>query len=97
LNLAQKSGSGEKVSWAVNANLGRILEAKRSYNAAITQYEAASFSVSDNVVASRILLRMAQCYITTGKASEAQIALQKAVTLDPENTAARSLLQLTMK
>ena len=79
--------------WPVFANLGRILEAERSQLRAIDQYELASEKAQNPKTASRIQLRIARCFSTIGRLTEARSALQYALELDPENLTARLELE----
>jgi tetratricopeptide (TPR) repeat protein len=72
-------------SWEVKANLGRLLEAKRSYAAALESYETAASLVRDNKDAARIQLRIARCLRTLGRERESLRVLEYAQTLDSEN------------
>jgi tetratricopeptide (TPR) repeat protein len=75
--------------WPVNANLGRILEARHSPAAAINCYETASAGVTNPKTASRIQARIAVCLKTLGQDRESRRALEYALELDPDNLNAR--------
>ena len=80
----------EALGWHIYANLGRILETQLSFSRAIEQYELA-FLNAENApkTASRLQYRIAKCFSTLGRPSEALRALDYALDLDPENVSAR--------
>jgi tetratricopeptide (TPR) repeat protein len=79
----------EDTWWPVYANLGCILEAKRSPGGALEQYHAASDKALNPKTASRLQSRIARCYTTLGLYSEARRAFENALELDPENLTAK--------
>jgi tetratricopeptide (TPR) repeat protein len=79
----------ENLWWPVYANLGCILEAQRSTRYAIEQFQTASEKVQNLKIASRLQERIARCLTTLGRYSEAIIALEHALELDPENLTAK--------
>jgi tetratricopeptide (TPR) repeat protein len=84
----QLRGAAEE-SWQVNANLGRILETRRSPRAALDCYEKASETVTDAVQAARIQIRIASCLRTLGRADESRRVLEYALDLNPDDLNAR--------
>jgi tetratricopeptide (TPR) repeat protein len=72
-------------SWEVNANLGRLLEAKRSYLAALENYETAASLVREKTDAAKIQFRIARCLRALGRERESFKVLEYAQTLDGEN------------
>jgi len=86
----------DEKNWFVAANLGRIYEARLSPARAITNYEKAFKLLSGNAVnkawkepASKIQVRIANCYKLMGKISESREALEYALDLNPDNLNAR--------
>jgi tetratricopeptide (TPR) repeat protein len=75
--------------WTVYANLGCILETQRSTRQAFEQYQTASEKTSNPKTVSRLQERIARCLITLGRYSEAYLALENAIELDPENLTAK--------
>ena len=76
-------------NWAVFANLGRILEARRAPQQALENYQnamAAGGSPQNwQKNASRIQVRAALCLRSLGKNSESRQALERAIELNPDN------------
>jgi tetratricopeptide (TPR) repeat protein len=72
-------------SWEIDANLGRLLEAKRSYTAALERYEKAAALVREKPDAAKIQLRIARCFRALGQERESLRVLEYAQTLDREN------------
>jgi tetratricopeptide (TPR) repeat protein len=87
-NITGTSNS-ENAEWPSFANLGLILEFKRSPARAIEQYELASVKTDNPQTASRIQLRIARSLTLLGRYGEALTALNRALELDPENLSAR--------
>jgi tetratricopeptide (TPR) repeat protein len=75
--------------WPVFANLGRLLETRRSPAAAIEQYETAASMVQNPREAARIQLRIALCLKSLGRPGESRRALEYALDLDPANLKVR--------
>jgi tetratricopeptide (TPR) repeat protein len=73
------------VFWEIHANLGRLLEAKRSYTAALESYETAAAMVRERTAAAKIQLHIARCLRALGRERESLRALEYAQTLDGEN------------
>jgi len=81
--------SGENPSWEAQANLARLLEARRAPARAVEYYERAAASVSNTTDASRIQFRIAQCLKSLGRSSDVKRALEYALDLNPDNINAR--------
>jgi tetratricopeptide (TPR) repeat protein len=79
--------------WQVNANLARVLEAKRSPTSALEFYEIAASQVEDNRDAALLQLRIARCLRTLGRDQESRRVLEYALGLDDENLNIRLELQ----
>jgi len=75
--------------WTHYANLGRIMESLRSPSRALENYEAASALTENPKTSSRIYANMAGCFLSLNRPSDARRCLQFAVSLDPDNHAAR--------
>jgi tetratricopeptide (TPR) repeat protein len=71
--------------WQADANIARILEARRSHAAALEYYEAASARVTAAKDAARIQLSKARCLRALGRFGEIRRVLEYAGELDPEN------------
>ena len=84
--------SGENASWEAQANLARILEARRAPARAVEYYEKAAAAVSDAADASRIQFRIAQCLKNLGRYADVRRVLEYALDLNPDNINARSEL-----
>ncbi|MDR1950073.1 MAG: hypothetical protein LBQ38_11840 [Spirochaetaceae bacterium] len=80
-----RSIDGENAAWQIPANIGRILEAKRSPAAALEYYEIASSRVKDNREAAKLQLRIARCLRALGRDQESRRSLEYGKTLDGEN------------
>jgi tetratricopeptide (TPR) repeat protein len=85
--------SADGIFWQVPANLGRIREAARSFQAALDYYEIAVARVNGNTDAARIHYRIARCLRSLGRDREARDALERGLSLDGENMSIR--LELT--
>jgi len=87
-----------RAGWLVHANLGRIYEELRSPARALSQYELA-FSKQQTdpepnpKSASRLQQRIARCFITQNRPTEAMRTLLYALELDSENLSARQDLE----
>jgi tetratricopeptide (TPR) repeat protein len=81
--------AGKDGSWEAAANLGRLLEAKRSPRAALEWYETASARTKSKGEEARIQVRIAHCLQALGRDQEVRRVLEYALTLDPENLNAR--------
>jgi tetratricopeptide (TPR) repeat protein len=75
--------------WQAPANIGRIMEARRSYAAALEYYETAAGLVKNEKAAAGIQLRIARCLQALGRDRESRRVLEYALDLDPENLNAR--------
>lgn len=79
------SGAGPAGLWQVPANIGRVLEAERSYAAALEYYEIAAAGVVKPAEAAKIQLRISRCMRALGREREGRRILEYARTLDPDN------------
>ncbi|MCL2243828.1 MAG: tetratricopeptide repeat protein [Treponema sp.] len=92
LEMAEKiltsvpSGADE---WFIYANLGRIYESQRYPVRAIEQYETAALKVKNQKTAAVIQSRIAKCFFSLGRISEAYNALENSLELDPDNVSVR--------
>jgi hypothetical protein len=75
--------------WQADANIARILEARRSTAAALEYYEAAAPRVTDKKESARIQFYRARCLRALGRPEEARRALEYAEETDPENLTIR--------
>jgi tetratricopeptide (TPR) repeat protein len=75
--------------WQAEANLGLILESRHAPGEALEHYEIAAGRVGDNILASRLQLRIAGCLLTMGRAEESRRVLLYSLDLNPDNLAAR--------
>ncbi|GHV04242.1 hypothetical protein FACS189485_09210 [Spirochaetia bacterium] len=82
----------EKI-WQINANLARLLEARRATADALENYETAASLVKKPESASQIQLRIAFCLQALGRAEESRRVLEYALDLDPDNLKARMELR----
>ncbi|MDR1107739.1 MAG: hypothetical protein LBL19_01765 [Spirochaetaceae bacterium] len=73
------------IYWQADANIARVLEARRSNAAALEYYEAAASQVTDKKEAARIQLSIARCLRALGRNGEIRRVLEAAEALDPEN------------
>ena len=92
LEMAEKilsSLSSDTADWYINANLGRIYESQRYPIRALEQYELAALKAQNRKIASIMQFRIARCFFTLGRISEANKALQHALDLDPDNINAK--------
>jgi tetratricopeptide (TPR) repeat protein len=90
------ASNGEFAEWPAFANLGLILELKRSPARALEQYALAAAKTDNPQTASRIHVHIARSLAILGRQSEALAALNLAVELDPENLSARLEWERTM-
>jgi tetratricopeptide (TPR) repeat protein len=81
----------QDANWTIAANLGRILESQRAPARALESYERAAAAVmeTDQILASRIQVRIARCLKTLGRIEESRRALNYALNLNPDNLNAR--------
>jgi tetratricopeptide (TPR) repeat protein len=80
-----KTASTDAGAWELNANLGRLLEAKRSYPLALKNYETAASLVREKTDEAKIQLYIARCLRALGRERESLKVLEYAQTLDNEN------------
>ena len=91
-----RSIPAETAGWHVFANLALVLEWRRSATRALEQYGLAASRAENPKIASRLQFRIARCYFTMGRPTDARRALEYAVELDPENIAAQLELDRTL-
>jgi tetratricopeptide (TPR) repeat protein len=75
--------------WQIPANLGLILESRRSPSTAMNYYETAASLVKEPLDAAKVQLRIARCLRILGRTQESRQALEQALNLDPDNLNAR--------
>ena len=75
--------------WRIPANKARIMEGRRSIQAAIELYNEAAAMAGDPRDASQLQIRLSRCYEALGMPAESQKALEIAMELDSENLSAR--------
>ena len=75
--------------WQIPANLGLIMESRRSLSAALDQYEHAATLAKNPQAEARVRLRMARCLRMFGRTQESRDTLERALELDPGNLNAR--------
>jgi len=76
-------------AWYVHANIGRIMEAVRSLNRALEQYQMAAELVNEVKSQAQLQLRIARCLRALNRPMESRHALVLAHALDPENLTIR--------
>jgi tetratricopeptide (TPR) repeat protein len=76
-------------AWQISANIGRVLEARRSYAAALEYYEIAASLVKNNKNAALVQLRIARCLRALDRPAGIRRVLEYAAALDPENLTVR--------
>jgi tetratricopeptide (TPR) repeat protein len=84
--------------WQVNANIARLLEARRSVSAALEYYEIASAQIppepeKGGPEGALLQLRIARCLRNLDRERESRRVLEYALTLDPENLQVRMELE----
>jgi len=84
-NTILRSIPEQSAEWPVYANLGRILEAERSFARAIEQYRLALEKSTNPRAAANIQLRIARCYVALGRLIDARHTLEDALAADPDN------------
>jgi tetratricopeptide (TPR) repeat protein len=82
-------------AWQIQANLGLIMESRRSLSTALDHYERAVALTKNPLEEAQVRLRMARCLRMLGRAEESRAALEKVLELDSGNINARlELLRL---
>jgi tetratricopeptide (TPR) repeat protein len=87
----------QDMDWVILANLGRVLETRRSPVRALESYEKAVTALGETIplsqnrqnTASRIQVRIALCLKTLGRIDESRRALEYALELNSDNLNAR--------
>jgi tetratricopeptide (TPR) repeat protein len=79
--------------WQIPANLGLILESRRSLADALDQYERAAALAKNPLGEAKVRLRMARCLRVLGRDQESRAALERVLELDNGNLNARLELQ----
>jgi tetratricopeptide (TPR) repeat protein len=87
--LLQALGQEDRPIWQADANLGLILEGRRSPFPALERYETAAARVEDKQAASHLQLRIAGCLRSLGRTEDSRRALRYSLDLNPDNLAAR--------
>jgi tetratricopeptide (TPR) repeat protein len=75
--------------WQIPANLARIMEARRSHQAALEYYELAAARAGSREAASAIQYRISRCMRALGQERESRRVLEYALDLNPDNLNAR--------
>jgi tetratricopeptide (TPR) repeat protein len=78
-----------ETAWLYHANLGRVSESRRSFQAALDYYRAAADLVTDKAAAARLQLRISRCLNVLGRYGESRRAVENALELAPDNLDAR--------
>jgi tetratricopeptide (TPR) repeat protein len=76
-------------AWQIPANLGLIMESRRSLSAALNYYERAAALTKTPPSEAKVRLRMARCLRLLGRTRESRDALEKVLELDQGNLSAR--------
>jgi tetratricopeptide (TPR) repeat protein len=84
---------GENALWQIPANIGRVLEARRSPAEALEYYETAAARVGGREDAAKIQLRIARCLRALGREQESRRSLEYGLSLDGENLRIRLELE----
>lgn len=79
----------QEAEWAVSANIGRILEARRMPVRALEQYEKAIEMTDNPKTIAALFLRIARCYTAIGRPGDTLRSIQRALDIDPGNLNAR--------
>lgn len=80
-------------AWQIPANLGLIMESRRSLAAALDRYERAAALAQDPPSEAKVRLRMARCLRMLGRTQESRDALERVLELDNGNLSARLEMQ----
>jgi tetratricopeptide (TPR) repeat protein len=83
----------QNAAWQIPANLGLIMESRRSLSAALDYYGQAAALAQNPRSQARVRLRMGRCLRMLGRSQESREALEKALELDSGNLNARLELQ----
>jgi tetratricopeptide (TPR) repeat protein len=79
--------------WQIPANLGLIMESRRSLADALDQYERAAALAKNPLSEAKVRLRMARCLRMLGRDQESRDILERVLELDGGNLKARLELQ----
>jgi tetratricopeptide (TPR) repeat protein len=82
-------GGRNAAAWQIPANLGLILESRRSPAAALDQYERAAALTKRPLSEAAVRLRMARCLRMLGRSQESRETLERVLELDGGNLNAR--------
>jgi tetratricopeptide (TPR) repeat protein len=82
-------GGSTNAAWQIPANLGLIMESRRSLSAALDYYGQAAALAEDPRSEARVRLRMARCLRMLGRSQESRETLEKVLELDSGNLNAR--------
>jgi tetratricopeptide (TPR) repeat protein len=85
--------SANTAVWQIPANLGLIMESRRSLAAALDCYEAAAALAKNPLSEARVRLRMARCLRMLGRNEQSREVLERVLELDGGNLNARLELQ----
>jgi tetratricopeptide (TPR) repeat protein len=75
--------------WQILANLGLVMESRRSLDDALDQYERAAALAKNPLSEAKVRLRMARCLRMLGRTQESRDALERVLELDNGNLSAR--------
>jgi tetratricopeptide (TPR) repeat protein len=76
-------------AWQIPANLGLIMESRRSLSDALDQYERAAALAEAPLSEAKVRLRIARCLRMLGRTQESREALERVLELDSGNLNAR--------
>ncbi|MDR1617482.1 MAG: hypothetical protein LBS06_00355 [Treponema sp.] len=82
---AAEGTNRQAAAWQADANLGRLLESRRSPAEALEWYERAAGRAGRGKEAARLQVRIALCLKNLGRAGDSRRALEYALDLDPDN------------
>ena len=88
-----EEGAPNAVVWQIQANLGLIMESRRSLSAALDYYERAAALAKDPLSEAKVRLRMARCLRLLGRNRESRDSLERVLELDNGNLSARLEMQ----
>ncbi|MDR0598102.1 MAG: hypothetical protein LBG14_06310 [Treponema sp.] len=88
-----EEGAPNAAVWQIPANLGLIMESRRSLSAALDYYERAAALAKNPLSEARVRLRMARILRMLGLTRESRETLEKVLELDSGNPGARLEMQ----